>query len=974
MLRKSNHLSERAIAICAAASLAIASSSLSHGQDAPAAPAAPVAAVAPATLNRMFTEAEAAFGTKEYDKAVGKIEELLKALGPNKDAPIELLYFYLGLGNLLGGKAPEAEAAFTNCLKQFPKGEYASRCYLGVGRACIIQDTPEKKELAIQALKMAAQDPKYRSEAGFSLGEVYIDLGKRDEAMVVFKSLMGSDIRSPQQTTAAVQVIALLADTGKLEDLVNYLDRLSNQSGVRESIAWYSNQVIVRGDELVEAQQYESALAIYRTVPPRAQILEMQKAALEVQRRQVGILEKRVESEKDKPLNQRSAASDFLNNLKPALELSEKALAAIEEKVDLDAALLMRRGRCLYYLQRYEEALVCFRYIRNKYSESPDALASAYAEIVLLNKLQNIPEIKVLCEAYLRKYPDSENAEQVGTLAGEVLVQSGNWAEVGAFYRNLATKFPKSANLDRYTFFQAVALFQEAKITEALPVFIKFLKDFPNSSSVENALYYVAMSHFLTNNYKETLKSCKEYLSRFPDGSYAGDMRYRLSFIDFNDKEDQSDKIIKDLTAFLNTHPNDSSAGSMLCLLADTYKKKTSDKQDELAKFQKLAIESYKKAVWTDSLDDVVQYALDSATSLLQANKDWAGIADLHNEFLQRKPNSSLALLSASQLAKMKSREGKGAEAAEMLGQALKSRISDPTNEQVEFLIDEMVKTLVPRGKKPAEIDVDAIDKQLVDLLTKMIGDKENATTNARLYYARAQLARLLRRSDRAELYLKGIATINAKNPTVLSPALLAVSGDILLKLGNIDEAEAMFRRLVDRHKDGMFADAGPVGLGYIALARKQGDEAFKIFEDALTTGSGTSRMKEATIGKIEALIQSQKFDEALKLAQATAGDKSFRGEFAGKALILCGKIYREQAAKLTNNDAKLELLKQAHGTYQKVYIAYQSTPEVCAEAYWQAYETANLLGNKELADKTLESLKANPKLKNTVRFKEATK
>ncbi len=944
------------------------------GQDAPAAPPAPVVAVAPATLNRMFTEAEAAFGTKEYAKAVEKIEELLKALGPNKEAPLELLYFYLGLGNLLGDKAPEAEAAFRECLKRFPRGEYASRCNLGIGRACIIQGTPEKKEEAIQALKMAAVDPKFRSEAGLSLGQVYMDLNKPDDAMVVFKSLMGSDIRSPQQTTAAVEVIGLLADTGKLEDLINYLDRLSNQAGVRDAIAWYTNQVIVRGDELVGNQSYESALAIYRTVPPRNQILEIQKSALETQRRQVNILEKRVQVEKDKPLNQRSNASEFLNNLKPAVELSEKALAAIEEKKDLDAALLMRRGRCLYYLNRYEEALVCFRVIRTKYSESTDAIAAAYAEIVLLNKLQNIPAIKKLCEAYLRKYPDSENAEQVGTLAGEVLVQSGNWAEVGAFYRNLATKFPKSANLDRYTFFQGVAFFQDAEIEKALPVFIKFIKDFPNSSSIESARYYVAMSYFLTNNYKETLKACKEYLSSFPDGAYAGDMRYRLSFIDFNDKEDQSDKIIKDLSAFINTHPTDSSIGSMLCLLGDTYKKKTSDKQDELAKYQKLALESYKKAIWTESLDDVVQYALDSATAMLQADKDWAGIAELHGEFLKRKPNSPLALLSASQLAKMKSREGKGAEAAVMLGDALKSRIADVSNEQVEFLLDELVKTLVPRGKKPSEIDVDAIDKQLVDILNKVIAGKENATTNARLYYARAQLARLLRRTDRSDLYIKGIATINAKNPTVLSPALLAVSGDILLKLGNIDEAEAMFRRLIDRHKDSMYADAGPVGLGYIALARKQYDEAFKIFDDALTVGTGTSRMKEATIGKIEELVGAQKFDEALKLAQATTGDKTFRGEFAGKALILCGNVYREQAAKTSDNDAKLELLKQAHGTYQRVYIAYQSSPEVCAEAYWQAYETANLLGNKELADKTLEALKANPKLKNTERYKQATK
>ena len=49
-----------------------------------------------------------------------KSKELLKALGTNKNAPIELLYFNIGLANLLSDKNAEAEAAFTDCIKRFP--------------------------------------------------------------------------------------------------------------------------------------------------------------------------------------------------------------------------------------------------------------------------------------------------------------------------------------------------------------------------------------------------------------------------------------------------------------------------------------------------------------------------------------------------------------------------------------------------------------------------------------------------------------------------------------------------------------------------------------------------------------------------------------------------------------------------------------------------------------------------------------
>ena len=951
-------------ALSLAALFCVASTISVLSQTPPVAPATPVLPViaTPAVLNRIYSEAEAAFAAKEYDKAIAKIEELLKILGPGRDAPYELLFFNIGLANLLSEKFPEAEVSFQDCIKRFPKGEYSSRYHLGLGRASMLQPDEAKKQQAIAALKVAAADPKYRSEAGLWLGLVYTETGKLDEALKVFQSLMGSDVRTPQQTTAAVQVIGLLADVGKLEDLTSYLDRLSYQAGVRDAIAWYANQVLVRGDELVSSNAYEAALAIYRSVPSRNQIIEIQNSSLGAMRADRKILEDRVESEKTKEINKRSNASEMLTGLKPAIELAEEALKAIEAKTDLDAALLMRRGRCLFYLNRYEEALVCFRTIRDKYPMASDADSAAYAEIVIFHKLGNLPEIQDKCKLFMRNFPKSNNMEHVATLAGELLVQSGNWKEVENFYSKLETSFPESESLDRYVFFQAVAAFQDGNLTKSTPLLEKFLKQYPNSPLCENAMYYIAMSYFLGNKYKETLAACSAYLKKFPDGSYAGDMRYRLSFIDFNDTEpDQSPKIIRELTEFLKDHPNDVSNGSMYCLLADTYKR--IDKADD-------ALENYTKAVWTESPDDAIQYALDSATAILQDRKDWDGTARLHAEFMKRKPESQLALFSASWVAKMKTREGKGAEAAQILGDTIKIRIANPTNEQVEYLIDELVKTLVPR-KKPKDIDTEALDKELVALFEKIAVGQENLTTFARSFYARARLAQLLRRNDRSDFYLKAIATNTAKDPSALSPALLAVSGEILLKSGELDAAEAMFKRLTDRYKESLFSDAGPVGMGYVALARKQPAEALRIFEDALENNPGTSRFKETTLGKLESLVELEKYDEASKLALQLIGDKMFRGEFAGKAYLLLGQVYRGQAADASGAEAT-ELLKKAHGTYQRVYVAYQAFPDSCAEAYWQAYKTATQLGEKKIAKETLLALRNHPKLQNTAQSKEA--
>ena len=128
--------------------------------------------VSPAMMNRIFKEADSAFSNKEYGTAVSKYEKLLEMLGNNIDGPHEKLYFQIGLGNLLGGKYSEAGKAFKNCIERFPKGEYTSRAYLGLGRACMMQKQPEKKEEALVALKKAAAEPKCKTEAERLIGEI----------------------------------------------------------------------------------------------------------------------------------------------------------------------------------------------------------------------------------------------------------------------------------------------------------------------------------------------------------------------------------------------------------------------------------------------------------------------------------------------------------------------------------------------------------------------------------------------------------------------------------------------------------------------------------------------------------------------------------------------------------------------------------------------------------------------------------
>ncbi|MES2996691.1 MAG: tetratricopeptide repeat protein [Verrucomicrobiota bacterium] len=934
-----------------------------------------ISSAQPGDPKTLFEEAGKAFTAKNYKTAVAKIQQLLPHLPDPADPGRELLLFNLGLAHMLDGNFVEAEKAFSVSAAAFPNGEYTSRAYLGIGQSAMRQGGAEKQDVAIKAFRRAAADPKYRAEAGLSLGILYSETGKNAEALQVFRSLMGSDVRTPAQTAASVEAVDLLANSGQIENLVGYMDRLINQEGVRDAITWFVNQVIVKGDEIIESKgNYAAALAIFRSIPPREQILAIQAEQIAERKSELGLLKENVgklDAKDEKLAGRIQAINELIDSYEGLLKQVEEATKAIENLKNLDAMLLMRRGRCFFYLDRKEEALLCFSTLREKYPASEDAQSAAFAEIVIHHELKNIDKLQSLGEAYLQKYPEASNGEQVASLVGELLAASNDWPRVLSFFQDMEQKYSNSASLDRFVFFQGVAMFQNGDFKNSAVLFEKFIKNHPQSQLQEAAVYRVAMAYFLTNDYGKTLAWCKEYLTRFPDGQWAGDILYRLAFIDSQDKEaDQSEKIVKSLNEYLEKKPADPAAGPMFNLLGDTLQKIKSGNEAVLKANEDKALDAYRSAVWASKADEVIQYGMESATTILQKRKDWQGMADLHNRFINERPDHPMALLSVNWVAKAMQRLDKPEEGAKLLADVMAKNIADPASEQVEHLISEIVKNLVPR-RRPKDFDPKPLEKQIVDLLSNAAKGKENATTHARINFARAQLYDQLKNREQSDFYLKVIASDDNIDPAALSPMLLSVCGEILVKENKLDRAEKMFQRLADRYKDSVFSDAGPVGLGQIALARKQPEKALKIFDDALSKNTGTSRFTEATIGKLIALRDLGKFDEAEKLALQVAADKSFRGAPTAQAYLVLGDALVLKSKKQTPADG-LESVKKAHGYYQRVYLAYQREAELCAEAYFKAYETLKVIGNQEVAKETLKQLIEHPKLQNTEYWKKA--
>ncbi|WP_367874382.1 tol-pal system YbgF family protein [Luteolibacter sp. Populi] len=235
---------------------------------------------------------------------------------------------------------------------------------------------------------------------------------------------------------------------------------------------------------------------------------------------------------------------------------------------------------------------------------APKTEAAAYAEIVALKPRKGNAELVRLAPAFLQTYPDSPHFEEVAGIAGEALMRKEDWKGALDCYLRLAERSPKSADIGRFNFQVAICRLEMKEFEPAALLLEKFLKDYPASGLKEDATYRLAMAYFLNNDYVKTLRECRAYLKAYPEGIYAGDILYRLAFIDANDKEvDQSKNIISFLGDFIEKKPADPAVGAMRCLVADTWLKQKPTKPEDPAAAAKeirinedAALEHYRKA------------------------------------------------------------------------------------------------------------------------------------------------------------------------------------------------------------------------------------------------------------------------------------------------------------------------------------------------------------------------------------------
>ena len=223
-----------------------------------------------------------------------------------------------------------------------------------------------------------------------------------------------------------------------------------------------------------------------------------------------------------------------------------------------------------------------------------------------------------------------------------------------------------------------------------------------------------------------------------------------------------------------------------------------------------------------------------------------------------------------------------------------------------------------------------------------------DANGRPRLDYARIELCKLLKNQARADELMAEIA---AKRPEVLSPQLLALSGEFLQNQKRNAEAEVHYNYLKDNFLKSAWLDYAYSGLGAMALAKGDAKKALELYTLAADEYAG-AKVRESTLGLAMALLENARYPEAKKLFEQVAGTREWRGECTAQAVYYLGVTEERQGR-----------LPEAIAHYQRVFVAYQKYTSWVEKAYIKAALCFDKLGKRKEAVTHLQEVLRNDKL-----------
>ncbi len=921
-------------------------------------------------LAQLYTQGMAAFQAGDYAKAAADLDAMLTKA--EFSPQLEPAFFTAGSAYFNIPDYKKAIAAFKNYQAKFPNGPHAGEVAYAVGQAHLLSKNYTEAVAQFAALE---KDPKFRERALFFGATASKQGGKIDPAIAILEKLSGGELKSQLAVRGAMMLAQVYSQKNDSIKTIGLMKKLHEKIALVDDIVELNSMTVELGDKLFSKRAFGDALECYRAAYPQAQIVRLQTDRINSMQRTVdaNLVAARIDPSQFGQI----AASN--GQLKADIARIQQLLEQFQKLPSITPAIYIRMGRCFYEVDRKWESVLVYQEIVDRFPQVAEREPALFGLIVSLAEVNQAKKAEGRCEDYLREFKTGPNVETVGYMLGAVALQANDPHAAEAHLGRMLETQPKSAFRDQMRYLLGNAKFMEGKYEDATAEYKKYLGEFPKGQSVEDVNYRLGLTALFSGKYQDAMNLLQAYLQKYPKGEYVSDGKYRLAVCKY--AASLYSDVIKDCKEWESAFPKNQQLGEVLALLADAYG--ASERESEAIP---IYIRSYKIA----STDEVMNYSLFAASKLLQKRGEWDKVANLFNEFIQDKPDNSTIISALYWIGKAKAHEGKTEEAKRITADTIKKYIGEPKREALELLLTQMAQMCVKKkkievpeshittsaGGNPSPVEatpvvtvaapprptpaVEVDPGAELDLLLGPAGKEQNGTAQARVLFAKAELARLRRQPVEEE---KNIALIAAFNPDDLSPLLLGRAGDYMLSKQKADQATAFYQRLLDEYPKSDNLDFAYNGLGEIAFQKNDLPKALRYFTDGTEKIAASQKLKDLTVGRGKTLLALNRLDEAKKVFEQVASVREWRGESTAFSVYSLGDI-----------EARRGHWAEANAYFQRVYVGYQKFLPWVAKAYMRSAESFEKLGKAQEAANTYRELLRNEKLASFNEAQEARK
>lgn len=736
-----------------------------------------------------------------------------------------------------------------------------------------------------------------------TLAEAYSGLEAWDESLKPYTYVIEHAKDEDRKGYATMQMVNALIELKRYEEAREFIAQLFHTNArydIRVNMA-----LMNAASALFNADEFDSALMLYRMVLPKQDLLAYQTQKMNELRSDAGLpaaVITTVTNENGRVETLFGSKYGDVSGI-PNEAIAEKPieLVKLEERIGTlvslppyETEVMLRMGELYAAVGRPWEALTLFNAIVDQ-NPSGDMGQRAFPEMirVLIDSLKDFAQAEKLGLTFLNTYKEGLAPRQVAYLLTGMYQQQEKMSKIKALLPYIKNFSPSSETVvQQYEcelyYMQAIADLVMLNYPQAEAGFKEVLTVFPGSRQEDNATYWHAMSLLFLQEYEKAFKEFEKYPSQFPHGDWIDVASFRGGVCLFG--MEKYDEAQTRFTHVIETWPDSAVYPDACSLRGDILG--SQGLLDE-------AVRDYKTAIRTARKPAQAAYAVFQMTAVFESENRYQELIDTVHAYLNRYGDQADIAKAMYWIGKTQIQQGLIADAVNSYFETIVKYGGNIQQDGVDLIISELVQTASRRLDPPALA-------RLKENTQAAVAAANNTTLALRL---RVLLAKLNgTEADLGKELLREKVDLNQAPP----PVLAAVC-DASFALQDYSRAEELLNLFQTRFDDSEFMRAAYKLRGFDLYTSGDFDGAMKVVEAAQASYGTDYDVAWAQLMKGRILLQRGLLDQARDTFMGVLNIRDWRGESYAEATYRLGEVEEKSGDS-----------RKAFAWYQRAYFQYK--------------------------------------------------